>query len=276
MDTDKLSFWLNRWDLLPDGEKFSTHTSILLPVKTATHGIKAMLKVTDDADEQTGNSLMAWWEGHGAAQVLAYEQKAILLARATGNASLLAMSKNGQDSAACRVLCATTNTLHNNQNINPLPKLTPLHRWFAAIKPATDEHGSILGYCAEISQELLSSPQDVVVLHGDVHHDNVLDFASSGWLAIDPKGLLGERGFDFANIFTNPDLGHPELYVARAPSIFKQRLQIATEISGINRERLLKWIIAWCGLSATWSLEYNNPISVQIEIIELAIAELSI
>ncbi len=34
-----------------------------------------MLKVTDDADEQTGNSLMAWWEGNGAAQVLAYEKR---------------------------------------------------------------------------------------------------------------------------------------------------------------------------------------------------------
>ena len=78
MDTDTLSFWLNRWLLIPDGEKFITHTSTLLPVKTATQGIKAMLKVTDDADEQTGNSLMAWWEGNGAAQVLAYEKEAIL------------------------------------------------------------------------------------------------------------------------------------------------------------------------------------------------------
>jgi aminoglycoside/hydroxyurea antibiotic resistance kinase len=42
------------------------------------------------------------------------------------------------------------------------------------------------------------------VLHGDLHHGNVLDFGLRGWLAIDPKGLLGERGFDFANIFTNP------------------------------------------------------------------------
>lgn len=75
MDTDTLSFWLNRWLLIPDGEKFITPTSTLLPVKTATQGIKAMLKVTDDADEQTGNSLMAWWEGNGAAQVLAYEKK---------------------------------------------------------------------------------------------------------------------------------------------------------------------------------------------------------
>lgn len=116
MDTDKLSFWLNRWSLIPDGEIFITHTSTLLPVKTATHGIKAMLKVTDDADEQTGNALMAWWEGNGAAQVMAYEKEAILLARATGIASLSTMSKNGQDKEACRILCATANRLHSKSD----------------------------------------------------------------------------------------------------------------------------------------------------------------
>jgi streptomycin 6-kinase len=51
---------------------------------------------------------------------------------------------------------------------------------------------------------LLAEPREVGVLHGDLHHGNVLDFGVRGWLAIDPKGLLGERGFDFANIFTNP------------------------------------------------------------------------
>ncbi|WP_337928437.1 hypothetical protein [Xenorhabdus sp. PR6a] len=48
MDKDKLSTWLNRWDLIPDGNSFITHTSQLLLVKTATTGIEAMLKVTDD------------------------------------------------------------------------------------------------------------------------------------------------------------------------------------------------------------------------------------
>ncbi len=56
MDMFKLKPWLNRWNLTPDGAPFITHTSQLLPVKTATQGIKAMLKVTDDADEQLGPS----------------------------------------------------------------------------------------------------------------------------------------------------------------------------------------------------------------------------
>jgi streptomycin 6-kinase len=39
-------------------------------------------------------------------------------------------------------------------------------------------------------------------------HD-VPDFGARGWLAIDPKGLYGERGFDYANIFCNPVRARP-------------------------------------------------------------------
>lgn len=80
--------WLSRWNLIPDGPPFMTHSSQLIPVKTATDGIKAMLKITHDKDEQTGNALMAWWDGNGAAPVIAHENEAILLERATGLRSL--------------------------------------------------------------------------------------------------------------------------------------------------------------------------------------------
>jgi len=273
MDTGKLSFWLNRWDLIADGNPFITHTSKLLPVKTAAHGIKAMLKVTDDADEQTGNALMTWWEGNGAAKVIAHENEAILLARATGSASLATMSRKGQDNEACRILCATANRLHQ-PSTRPWPRLTTLYEWFSSLKPAALKYGGTLTICAETSEELLSSPRDIVVLHGDLHHGNVLDFETSGWLAIDPKGLIGERGFDFANIFTNPDLDNQVPRVATVPEIFKQRLSIVTETAGLDRERLLKWIISWCGLSAAWSLESNGDVSTTLKVAELAISAL--
>ncbi len=68
------------------------------------------------------------------------------------------------------------------------------------------------------------------VLHGDLHHENVLDFGEKGWLAIDPKKLYGDRAFDYANIFCNPDLS-----VASDPDIFRQRLQIVCGESGIEK-----------------------------------------
>ncbi|EJH9323021.1 APH(6) family putative aminoglycoside O-phosphotransferase, partial [Salmonella enterica subsp. enterica serovar Typhimurium] len=84
----------------------------------------------------------------------------------------------------------------------------------------------------------------------------------------------GERGFDYANIFTNPDLSNPVPGIAVVPEMFKQRLKIVTETAGLDRKRLLMWIIAWCGLSAAWSLESNDTASVATKIAELALFEL--
>nr|WP_249123342.1 MULTISPECIES: aminoglycoside phosphotransferase family protein [unclassified Bradyrhizobium] len=75
---------------------------------------------------------------------------------------------------------------------------------------------------------MLAEPRDVVVLHGDLHHDNVLDFGERGWLAIDPRCLRGERGFDYANIFTNPDMADPSRPVTIRPEHFARRLAMVT------------------------------------------------
>ncbi|MNL83778.1 Aminoglycoside/hydroxyurea antibiotic resistance kinase [compost metagenome] len=56
--------------------------------------------------------------------------------------------------------------------------------------------------------------------------------------------------------------------------MFKQRLQIVSETAGLDRERLLKWIIAWCGLSTTWSLECNDTNPTALNVAALAMAEL--
>ncbi|MEX3020054.1 aminoglycoside phosphotransferase family protein [Kluyvera sp. STS39-E] len=273
MDNAVFSPWLARWKLLPDGAATTTHTSQLLPVTVAASGAKAMLKITHDVDEQRGNRLMAWWQGEGAAAVIAQHNEAILLARAGDSSSLTVLSQRGRDDEACRILCRTANRLHAS-TARPLPQLTPLDVWFSPLMPAAQKYGGFLTRSAEFAQSLLSTPRDVVALHGDLHHDNVLDFGASGWLAIDPKALIGERGFDFANIFTNPDLGYPEPRVAVVAEIFKQRLATVSEAASLDKTRLLQWIVAWCGLSATWLLEDNEPTATVSAVAKLALAEL--
>ena len=113
------------------------------------------------------------------------------------------------------------------------------------------------------------------MLHGDLHHDNVLDFSARGWLAIDAKGLTGERGFDFADIFTNPDLADPRHPVATRPDRFARRLEVVAAAAQLERRRLLSWIIAWTGLSAAWFLDDGNPATIDLEVAELALGELA-
>ena len=116
-------------------------------------------------------------------------------------------------------MCTVAARLHAFR-MKPLPELIPPAQWFRALEPAAATHGGILARCAETARALLAEPREVGVLHGDLHHENVLDFGVRGWLAINPKRLVGERGFDFANIFTNPDLVDPTRPVATEPGCF--------------------------------------------------------
>ncbi len=104
--------------------------------------------------------------------------------------------------------------------------------------------------------------------------ENVLDFGARGWLAIDPKRLLGERGFDFANIFTNPDLDDPTRPLATRPDRFLRRLEVVTDAAKLERQRLLRWILAWTGLSAAWFLGDGDSAAIDLRVAELAAAEL--
>jgi len=266
--------YLTHWGLTPDGAPTATRAAHLLPV--IKDGRPAMLKLSHEADERLGGVLMEWWGGDGAAQVIARDSDALLMERATGRQSLGDMARHGQDDEACRILCTAAARLHAPRP-KPLPELTPLAKWFRDLWPAADRHGGILARSAETARNLLAHPREVVALHGDLHHGNVLDFGERGWLAIDPKHLIGERAFDFANIFTNPDLADPTRPVATQPGCFTRRLDIVTTASGLERQRLLSWVLAWTGLSASWFLSDDDPLAqIDLQIAALAAAELGV
>ncbi len=188
--------YLQRWRLTPDGDPISTHSSRLLPVRRGDE--PAMLKISHVDEERRGPYIMRWWDGVGAARVLEFDGDAVLLERATGTRSLNAVAKAGDDDGATRILCGAVAKLHEPRSA-PLPDhLIPLTIWFRELAPAAERFGGILRLSDVIARELLAEPRDQVPLHGDIHHDNILDFGERGWLAIDPKGLYGERGFDYA------------------------------------------------------------------------------
>jgi len=266
--------YLRQWDLTADGVVTVTRSARLLPVRW--QGAPAMLKIFADPDGEDlrGSALLTWWNGAGAARVLAQSHRAILMERAAGPKSLAGMAASGEDDDACRVLCAVAARLHAPRP-EPLPPLTPLQHWFAELDPVARAEGGILMRAADAARILLADPRDVSALHGDLHHGNVLDFGARGWLAIDPKGLQGERGFDFAAMFANPDLAVPTMRVARDADRFARRLETVAAAAGLERLRLLTWILAGSGLSAAWLIQDRDPLAaISLRIARLAAAEL--
>jgi len=222
------------WTLLPDGPPLITGTARLFPVRKG--GRPAILKIAASPEEQRGGSMMAWWNGRGAAQVLAAKGDAVLLERAQRSRCLAAMARAGNDPAATRIICGVLHQLHEPREDVPT-YLVPLPAWFQALESVAATQGAVLARCADVARLLLGSMRDVGPLHGDIHHGNVLDFGPRGWLAIDPKGLLGERAFDYANLFCNPDLADPTTPVATIPDRFARRVALVSCLAGIDRRR---------------------------------------
>ena len=240
--------YLDRWAIQPHGQTVATPSSWLVPGRW--HDRDVMLKVARIAEEGRGGPVLAWWAGSAAAEVHEVNDQAVLMNRASRQRNLTTMSQTGFDDEVTHILCGTISSLHSAPAISEVPAgVVPLSQWFEDLigaDAARLQAGSV-ARAAAMARELLeaSGREAQVVLHGDVHHGNVLDF-DGRWLAIDPKGLLGHRAFDYANIFCNPDANS-------ALSNFHRRLAIVSEHSGLDVEAVRSWVIAWCALSVTWT-----------------------
>jgi streptomycin 6-kinase len=258
--------YLKRWRLTPDGEPVVTRTSRLLPVRAGD--VPAMLKIALIDEESIGGLLMQWWGGRGAARVMARDENAILMERAV-NGALLADVARKRDDDASRIICTVLAQLHAPRGQAPAA-LVSLKEWFEPLRTAAQARGGLFGIAASAASDLLSSQQDIVVLHGDMHHRNVLDFGPRSWLAIDPKGLIGERYFDYANIFCNPDAE-----MATMPGRLSRQAQVVAEAAHLERYRLLAWIVAWAGLSAAFLVDDGRPPNAALAMVELAAAQMN-
>lgn len=229
-----------------------------------------MLKIATAEEERAGAKLMVWWEGDGAAEVYALDGEAVLMERATGERSLSEMARKGADDEATRIICRAAAELHAERG-RPLPALVPLSRWFEALWPVADEHGGLFEVAADLARRLIAEEREQVVLHGDLHHGNILDFGNRGWLAIDPKGLFGERTFDFVNLLRNPDAE-----VALEPGRFDRQSELICHAANLDQARFLEWTVAFACLSAAWILDGGDEPTLDLAVARLAAARLGI
>jgi len=249
-----LAVWRERWALTPDGDPFVTPSSALQPVRR--DGRPAFLKCALVDEEAAGAHVLRWWSGEGAAEVLEFgdDGRAVLLERAEGPRSLIDLARSGPagDDDATRILCRAGHHLHAAGAGARPAGLHPLDEWFrelfeqAADRP--DDHDGLYPAAAAEARALLAHPTADVVLHGDLHHGNVLDFGERGWLAIDPKPLHGDPAFDLLNILCNPDAA-----IALRPGRLERTAGVIAAESGVDERTLLRWALAWTGLSAAWS-----------------------
>jgi streptomycin 6-kinase len=105
--------------------------------------------------------------------------------------------------------------------------------------------------------ELLVSQDEPALLHGDLHHANILTARREPWLAIDPKGVVGEPAYDTAALLHNP----AEALEAPLPGkLLERRIDLLSEELGLDRVRVRGWGIAQAVLAAYWGLEDSGQV----------------
>lgn len=229
------------------------------------------LKAFDDVyDELRGAYFLAWRRGEGAVRLLGRDGRRMLLEYA-GERLLSAELDVAGDAVAAEIAADVLARLHSPSRRPAPARLQPLRERFAALfgKAEADRKAgakSLYVEAAAIAETLLDDPRDVRPLHGDLHHDNIM-LGQRGWLAVDPKGVLGDSGFDAANLFYNP-LSRDGL--CRDAGRIAMMAEIFSRTTGQDPRRLLDHAVAYGCLSAAWHNEDRNKPD---ETRELSIAE---
>jgi streptomycin 6-kinase len=102
-------------------------------------------------------------------------------------------------------------------------------------------------------RELLASSAPAMLLHGDLHHDNILRAERAPWLAIDPKGLVGEPAYEVGALLRNP--GDRVASSANPRALTTRRVAILADALAIDAQRIAAWGYAQAVLSAWWMYE---------------------
>lgn len=209
--------------------------------------------------EMAGMDYLAWRGGDGAVALLERRENACLLEDA-GNRSLEDVRRLSGEAAAADIFAALLTRLHT-PSPHPAPDtLIPLERHFEALvdrQPMVpDAHRGDVTWAASIARDLLAAQTEVMPLHGDLHHENILADETGEWRAIDPHGLIGDPVYDAANFFGNP-LGQPDVTCDAARiDLLATRLAAAL---GCDRRKLLRHAATHAALSACWSI--SDPVS---------------
>ncbi len=212
-------------------------------------GGEAVLKICfpHRESEQEGEALRTW-DGNGAVRLLAHdtERWALLLERCRPGTSL----REAGPEAALDVFTGLLPRLWVPAG-RPFRPLVEEAAWWAESMPENWARSGrpferrLLDAALRALHELPSSQGEQVLLHQDLHADNVLRADREPWLAIDPKPLAGEREFSLAPIARSFELGHSE----RA---FRARLDRLSSELGLDRERARGWAIAQ---TVAWSFD---------------------
>ncbi|MER7057312.1 MULTISPECIES: aminoglycoside phosphotransferase family protein [unclassified Streptomyces] len=253
--------FLDRWELRLDGPSMHGWAALVLPV-VRRDGTPAALKLQIlDAETEGEPVALRLWDGDGAVRLLDHDAATgTMLLERLDSARTLGHVEDSREAVLviARLLAHLTRV--------PAPPgvrgLGDAARGMLERTPRALEHipdpadRRLVADCAAAVREVADEPGDRL-LHWDLHYDNVLGSDRAPWLAIDPKPLAGDPGFDLL----------PALDNRYDPDETRWRFDAMTDVLALDRERARAWSLGRVLQNCLWNVEDGDPLEVeQLEI----------
>lgn len=229
-------------------------------------GEDVVLKVAWPHDEARDEALgLRVWDGHGTVRLLRHDASswAMLLERLVPGTRLAREWSDSTVDVGVSVLQQLWSVAPGDAPFDRLE--TQLAGW---ADTAEERAGRVrVGVDAGIVSEgialLRSLPrrEESFLLHQDLHPENVLS-SSRGWLAIDPKPVVGDRGFDVTALVAHTIVDGAHL---------RERLARLEDALGIERDHLRRWALARTIMWLLWAADVGDDRDWRAELARMAV-----
>ena len=248
----ELARCLALWRLEADGAHVQTVDGAVLFVR---RGAERLVLKRVGNDERAQPRVLDHWSGQGAVRLLEQADEVMLMERAWPGRPLSELVFEGRDNEATEVVCSVISALHNDPPPDGFRTVEDWGEGFDRVRRqalAGGAAGDIIDLGQRVYADLCASQGERFLLHGDLHHDNILEDEARGWLAIDPKGVVGELAYETGAMLRNPGKD-PDVYAD--PAVIARRTAILAGRLGLDAARIIGWCFAQAVLSALWCVE---------------------
>jgi len=248
----------DRWSLKLDRPFTNLSVNYVAPA-TRADGTQVVLKAgVPNKEIFTEVDALKIFNGNGAVKLLESDpgRGVMLLERLLPGTSLLELD---DDAEATRIAAGVMRKL---KAVVPAEHSFPsVGDWFSGLSKVRERFdggsgplpSALFDLAERVSGQLLASLDRPVLLHGDLHHDNIVRSERGSWLAIDPKGVVGEPEYEVCAFLRNPQPGL--LTRMNTKQVLSRRVDQFSELLGCERERLVSWGLAEAVLSASWDID---------------------
>ena len=262
---DILDACARRWGLTLGAPMVPLSYNYIVPARCAD-GTAAILKVCVPGGEfALQEAALRLFAGEGAARLLACDSgDEVLLVERCEPGTPLRQETIADDDRATAIACDVMRRLWRPApSDSPFPSMSD---WNADLQRLRPHYGggtgpfpaALVEEVETLLAELTSSAPAPILLHGDLHYDNILAARRQPWLAIDPKGLTGEPAYETGVLFYNP---YPLLVDAPdSPRILARRMDQLAEELAVDRARVRGWGLVRAVLSAWWHVESTGQV----------------